>query len=387
LNRTLLSLPVSALLRFFLAMSMPFIFLACTSGTKGMQVQQKAVPVEAGTVVRKMVPLQIRTIGNVEAYATVGVKAQMGGELIKVHFREGQEVTKGDLLFTIDPRPYEAALRQAEANLARDATLLENARQESGRYEELVKKGYVTESQYDQVRASADALDASVRADRAAVENARLLVGYCFIHSPITGKTGNLIADQGNLIKANADNPMVVINQIQPIYVSFSVPEKHLPEIKRHMSSRQLKVEALVEKGEKRPAEGVLTFVDNAVDSTTGTIHLKGTFDNRDKRLWPGQFVDVILTLAIEQGAIVVPSESVQTGQGGQFVYVVRSDYTVESRPVVINRNLGNETVVEKGLQAGEKVVTNGQLRLVPGTKVEVKDGGGAAKARADEPL
>jgi len=369
--------------KYCLLILLPFILFVCTPGKKGNQEKQKAVPVEIGSVVQKPVPLQVRAIGSVEAYATVGIKAQIGGELTKVHFREGQDVNKGELLFTIDPRPYEATLRQAEANLARDATFFENAQQEARRYEELVKKGYVTESQYDQVRANAEALGASLKADRAAVENARLQLSYCFIHSPITGRTGNLFADQGNLIKANADNPMVVINQIHPIYVSFSVPEKHLPEIKRHMSTRQLKVGALIENDEKHPVEGILTFVDNAVDSATGTIRLKGTFDNREKHFWPGQFVDVILTLATEQGAIVIPSESVQTGQTGQYVFVVKSDFTVESRPVVVNRTSGNEAVVEKGLQAGEKVVTDGQLRLIPGAKVEMKNGGGEGKGPA----
>jgi membrane fusion protein, multidrug efflux system len=382
-NKDPRSLLFPSICTYCLLILLPFIIFACTSGNKGKQEKQKVVPVEIGSVVQKPVPLQIRAIGNVEAYATVGIKAQIGGELTKVHFREGQDVNKGELLFTIDPRPYEAALKQAEANLARDATLFENAQRESGRYEELVKKGYVTESLYDQVRANAQALGASVKADKAAVENARLQLIYCFIHSPITGRTGNLFANQGNLIKANADNPMVVINQIQPIYVSFSVPEKHLPEIKRHMSTRQLKVEALIENDEKHPVEGILTFVDNAVDSATGTIRLKGTFENREKRLWPGQFVDAILTLATEQGAIVIPSESVQTGQTGQYVFVVKSDFTVESRPVVVTRTFGNEAMVEKGLQAGEKIVTEGQLRLIPGAKVEMKNLRGEGKGPA----
>jgi multidrug efflux system membrane fusion protein len=329
--------------------------------------------VTAGTVIQKTVPVQVRAIGNVEAYSTISVKSQIEGILTRVHFKEGQDVNKGDLLFTIDPRPYEAALKQAEANLAKDTAQLENARVEVTRYAELVKKGYVAQEQYDQIRTNAAALEATVNADKALVENARLQLRYCFIYSPITGRTGNLMADQGNLIKANADNPMVTINQIQPVYVTFSVPEQYLSEIKKYMVGRKVKVETYTTKDEDHPEEGVLTFVDNTVDATTGTIKLKGTFTNQKKNLWPGQFVNVVLALTTQPGAVVVPSQAIQTGQGGEYVFVIKSDFTVESRPVVISRTLDGETVIEKGLQIGEKVVTDGQLRLVPGAKVEIK--------------
>lgn len=333
----------------------------------------QAVPVTAGTVIQKTVPVQVRAIGNVEAYSTVSVKSQIGGQLVRVHFKEGQDVHKGDLLFTIDPRPYEAALKQAEANLAKDTAQLENARAVVFRYEELIKRDYVTKQEYDQIRANAAAMEATVNAGKAGVENARLQLKYCFIYSPINGRTGYLQSDEGNLIKENADNPMVVINQIQPVYVSFSVPEQYLAEIKKYISSGKVKVEVFPAKGKEHPEEGTLTFVDNTVDISTGTIKLKATFPNKEKRLWPGQFVDVVMTLTTQPDAILVPSQAVQTGQKGQYVFVIKNDLSVEARPVLISRTIDGEAVVEKGLQPGEKVVTDGQLRLVPGAKVEVK--------------
>ncbi|GAB4411604.1 MAG: efflux RND transporter periplasmic adaptor subunit [Thermodesulfovibrionales bacterium] len=358
---------------FVILVLLTVLLSACSSGKSGQPQKKEAVPVTAASVTQKTVPVQVRAIGNVDAYSSVGVKAQVGGELIQVHFKEGQDVNKGDLLFTIDPRPYEAALKQAEANLARDTAQMENARVEANRYAELVKKGYVAQQQYDQVRTNAAALESTVNADRAIVENARLQLRYCYIYSPIAGRTGNLISNQGNLIKANADNPMVVINQIQPIYVNFSVPEQYLSEIKRYMSAGKLKVEAFISREDVKPEQGVLTFIDNVVDIATGTIKLKGTFPNEKKRLWPGQFVNVILTLTTQPNALVVPSQAIQTGQSGQYVFVIKNDLTVESRPVVVGRTLNGETVVEKGLQIGDRVVTDGQLRLVPGAKVEIK--------------
>ena len=347
------------------------IISACSG--KQQPPQKPPVPVTASTVIQKTVPIQIRAIGNVEAYSTVSVKSQIGGELVRVHFKEGQDVNKGDLIFTIDPRPYEAALKQAEANLAKDTAQLENAREEVRRYAELVKKGYVAQEQYDRIRTNAAAFEATVNADKAVIENARLQLKYCYIYSPINGRTGNLFANKGNLIKSNADNPMVVINEIQPIYVTFSVPEQYLAEIKKYMSGGKVKVQAFITKGEDNPEEGILTFVDNSVDLATGTIKLKATFTNKAKRLWPGQFVDAVVTLTTQPNAIVVPSQSIQTGQKGQYVFIIKNDLTVEDRPVVITRTINNEAVVEKGLLAGDEVVTDGQLRLVPGAKVEIK--------------
>ena len=344
---------------------------ACYKKTE--PVKKPPAPVTAAAVIQKTVPVQISAIGNVEAYSTVSVKSQIGGELIRVHFREGQDVKKGDLLFTIDPRPYEAALKQAEANLAKDTAQLENAREEVRRYAELVKKGYVAQQQYDQIRTNAAAFEATVNADKAFVENAHLQMKYCFIYAPITGRTGNLMANQGNLIKANADTAMIVINQIQPIYVTFSVPEQNISEIKNYMAKGNLKIDAFLSKEDIKPEQGVLTFIDNAVNQATGTIKLKGTFSNTVKKLWPGQFVTAVLTLTSQPNALVVPSQSIQSGQKGQYVFVIKNDLTVEDRPVNVGMTLNTETVIEKGLQPGEKVVTDGQLRLVPGAKVQIK--------------
>jgi len=356
---------------FYIVVSLVVTVFLFSCSKKSGPPPRLPVPVTAAAVVEKTVPVQIRAIGNVEAYSAIAVKSQIDGVLTRVHFREGQDVRKGDLLLTIDPRPYEAALRQAEANLAKDTAQLENARVEVGRYEELVKKGYVAREQYDQITTNAAALEATVNADKALVENARVQLKYCFIYSPITGRTGYLVSNQGNLIKANADNPIVTINQIQPIYATFSVPEQYLSDIKKYMSSGKVRVDAVIVK--EQPEEGVLTFVDNAVDVNTGTIKLRATFANKERHLWPGQFVDIIGTLTTQPNAVVVPSQAVQTGQSGQYVFVIKNDLTVESRPVIVGRSLDGETVIEKGLQSGEKVVTDGQLRLVPGAKVEIK--------------
>lgn len=348
------------------------VFSSGCSNEKQGKPASAPIPVIVGAATQKTVPVQLRAIGNVQAYSTVTVKSKVGGELVRVHFTEGQDVKKGDLLFTIDPRPYEAALKQAEANLGRDLAQAKNAQEDARRYEFLIQKGVVARQQYDKFRTDADALEATVLADRAAVENAKIQLGYCSIHSPIDGRTGSLIVQQGNIIKAEDIN-LVVINQIIPINVAFSVPEQFLPEIKKYMASGKLQVEALIPMNEARPERGVITFIDNAVDSSTGTIRLKGTFGNREKDLWPGQFVNVVLTLTTEPNAIVIPSQAVQTGQEGQYVFVVKQDLTVESRPVVAGRTVNNETVIQKGLQVNEKVVTDGQLRLYPGAKVEIK--------------
>jgi len=355
-------------------------FINACSDSKAKQPGQRVVPVKTGEVTQQDVPLQINAIGNGEAYNTVAVKALVGGEVTGVHFKEGQDVKQGSLLFQIDPRPYDAALKQAEAQLARDAAQAKNAEEQAKRYEILVQKDYVSKDQYDQLRANADALAAAVQADKANVENSRLQLAYCTIRSPIDGRVGSVLINKGNVIKAN-DLVMVTINKIMPIYVTFSVPEQNLSDIKKYMEARSLKVEAVIPGDEKRPAQGVLTFVNNAVDTTTGTIQLKGTFKNKDKRLWPGQFVNVSVTLTTQRNAVVMPSTALQAGQQGQFVFVVKPDFTVESRPVMVARSFGDLVVVAQGVKPGEKVVTDGQLQLISGVRVEVKNEQQAAPA------
>jgi len=361
------------------------IFSSACSNDKSRKPVSAPIPVTVSTATQKTVPVQLRAIGNVQSYSTVTVKSKVGGELVRVHFTEGQDVKKADLLFTIDPRPYEAALKQSEANLERDLVQAKNAQEDARRYEFLIQKGVVARQQYEKFRADADALEATVLADRAAVENVKIQLGYCSIRSPIDGRTGSLIVQQGNIIKAE-DISLIVINQIVPIYVTFSVPEQFLPEIKKYIALGKIQVEAIVPMNEERPEKGIITFIDNAVDSNTGTIRLKGTFANREKKLWPGQFVNVVLTLTTEPNAIVVPSQAIQTGQQGQYVFVVKQDLTVESRPVVAGRSGSNETVVQKGLHADEKVVTDGQLRLYPGAKVEIKTSDSATATKKNAP-
>jgi len=341
------------------------------SGPKG---PPPAVPVTASSAVQKDVPVQLRAIGAAEASSTVSIKTMVNGQIVKVGFREGQDVKKGDLIFVIDPRPYEAALKTAEANLAKNLALKDNAQKDVNRYALLIEKDLVPKQQYDQVESNAASLAASVNADNAAVENARVLLGYCFIRSPIDGRTGSLFIKEGNVVKAN-DSTLVTINRIAPIYVTFSVPEQHLAGIRKYLEARTLAVEAAIPGQEDKPARGTLAFIGNAVDNATGTIQLKGAFPNADRRLWPGQFVNVVMTLAIKPKAVVVPMSAVQTGQSGQYVFIVRPDLSVESRPVVAGETTSGETVIEKGIQAGERVVTDGQLRLVPGARVEIKQG------------
>jgi multidrug efflux system membrane fusion protein len=349
--------------------------LWCTScsGTRAAPPSSPAVPVLAAAVEQKTVPVQVHAIGSVEPYSTVAVKTQITGELTGVFFKEGDDVKKGQLIFTLDKRPYEATLKQAEANLARDQAQAQNARVQAKRYESLWNSGVVAKEQYDQMQYSADALDAAVAADQAAVENARVQLVYCSIYSPINGRTGSLMIHQGNMIKAN-DTPFLVnINQVEPIYVTFTVPQQFLAEIKQYARTGKIRVEASIPSDSRGPVLGKLSFIDNTVDQTTGTIKLKGEFANTDRRLWPGQFIDVVLTLRNQPDAIVVPSQAVQNGQQGQFVFVIKPDMTVESRPVIVSRTTDGQAVVDKGLAPGEQVVTDGQLRLVPGSRVEIR--------------
>src|SRR5262249_18257171 len=349
--------------------------IACSGKTQTADAAKPApVPVVVSTVLQKDMPVQIKAVGTVEAFSTVVIKPQLDGVLQEVHFREGQEVRKGDLLFTIDPRPYEAEVAQANANLERDKAQAQNARAVATRYAGLVKKDFVTAEQYDSMKTNADALEASVKADEAAVENARLQLNYCTIRAPLDGRTGNLIVHPGNVMKEN-ETEMLSINQIRPIYVHFSVPGEQLGEVTRYNRSGSLKVLAVSNQQGGKPVEGLLSFIDNGVDQSTGTILLKGTFENTDGSLWPGGFFNVVLTLPTLAKATVVPWQAVETGQQGQFVFVVKQDMTAEQRAVVPGLSVNQETVINQGLNPGETVVTDGQLRLLPGAKVEIKGG------------
>jgi multidrug efflux system membrane fusion protein len=345
---------------------------SCSEEKPRQSLKNIAVPVTVAPVTRKTVPVQINAIGNVEAYSTVSIKARVSGELLRVYFSEGQFVNKGDLLFSIDPLPYKTALETAQANLARDTALSKKADNDVVRYSGLFQEQLVSSDDYEKTLANAEALKATLEADRSEVESARLQLDYCSIFAPVHGRTGSLLADQGNLIKAD-DLPLVVINQIQPVYAAFSVPEQSLPEIKKYMASGKLRVEARASNEDKSTEEGVLTFIDNEVDSATGTIRLKATFANKEKGLWPGQFVNVVLTLTEQPDAVVVPSQAVQTGQQGQFVFVIKDD-SAELRPVRTGITYEEITVIEQGLGPQEQVVTDGQIRLMPGAKVQIKN-------------
>jgi membrane fusion protein, multidrug efflux system len=412
-----------------LALAVPLALTGCSDGAAGKTPPAAtAIPVSVTEAVQKVVPIQIGAVGNVQPLTTVGVKAQVNGQLLQVHFKEGDIVKQGDLLFTIDPRPLEAALRQAQANVARDTAQLrqteaalvqreaevqqaqanlnrdlaqlENARTQERRYKTLVEQDLIAREQYDQIRTNMAALEATVQADRAGVDNAkallaaaqatienaraairadeaavdsaRLQLAYTTIRSPLEGRTGSLLVQAGNLVKANDDTPMVVINQIRPIQLAFAVPERHLEDIRRFRADGPLRVEARLPSQGRPLATGELTFVNNAVDAQTGTVQLKATFANADDALWPGQFLEALLTLT-QRSAVVVPAQAIQPGQRGPYVYVVKPDQTVEARPVQPGLRLGAEVIVDAGLKASERVVTDGQLRLVPGAKIEVK--------------
>jgi multidrug efflux system membrane fusion protein len=364
--------------------------LLCAAGCAKQQAAPPAapvVPVRVAAVETKTVPVEVRAIGHVEAYSTVSIKPQVSGELVAVHFEEGQDVKRGDVLFDIDRRPFEVALQQATANLARDKAQAENARAQEARYTRLLQEGVVSREQAEQFRTSAETAEAQVRADQAAIDQAKLELGYCTIRSPIDGRTGALMVHRGNLVKANDVPILVVINQIRPIYVSFTVPEQYLADIKKYRAQGQLGVGAEIPGSGGGREGGAVSFVDNSVDRSTGTILMKATFANQARRLWPGQFVDVTLRLTQRPNAVVVPSPAVLSGQNGQYVFVVTADNLVEDRKVTVGTSYQSETIIEQGLRPGETVVIDGQLRLVRGSKVQVKQGteaGGAPPAGKD---
>jgi multidrug efflux system membrane fusion protein len=323
-------------------------------------------------------PLEVSVMGTVEAFATVAVRSQITGELTSVNFRQGEDVQAGQELFTLDRRPLEAALQQATATLARDTAQAANAKAIVERFEQLTERGIVAREQRDTARTALTALEATVAADRAALENAKVQLQYATIRAPIAGRTGALMVNAGNLVRANDQMPLITINQVAPIYVSFAFPEATLSDVRRYMSLGELRVEARPAAGEGPRAIGRITFVDNSVDQTTGTIKLKGTFANEDHWLWPGQAVNVVVRLSTDREAIVVPTVAVQTGPDGTYVYVVKDDKTVALQPVTIARAMGTETIIKQGVTAGDIVVTDGHLRLVPGSRITTRDDSGA---------
>jgi multidrug efflux system membrane fusion protein len=383
--------------------------ILCLLALSGCQQQQAkpmggppVVPVSVSKATQESVPTELRVVGTVEASSIVQVKSQVPGELVKVAFTEGQNVSQGDLLFQIDPRPYQDALRQAEAAVTRDraqiaqseAALARDTAQakfnesDAARYAELQKEGLASKSQSDQSKTGADVAREAARVSQANIESARaalaadvaavaaskLNLDYCDIHAPISGRTGNLLVQAGNLVKVN-DVPLVIIHQVTPIFVNFSVPEQHLAAIRRLSSNRKLAVSVFARDNPDHADVGHLSVIDNTVDSSTGTIHLKATFDNPNRALWPGQFVNLVLTLDTIRNATVIPAEAVQAGQQGPFVYVVKADNTVENRAVTVGRTFGKKTLVEQGLAPGDTVVIDGQLRLFPGAQIRAVEG------------
>jgi len=350
------------------------VVAGCSSGgtASGKSDRPPAVPVSVAAVVRRDAPVTLHAIGNVQAFSTVSIRAQVEGQIASVHFAEGEEVKKGDLLFMVDPRSFEAALHQAEATLARDRAEAEHARVEAGRFARLVAAGVVSADEHDRARSQADALAAAVQAEQAAVERARIDRQYCEIHAPIDGRIGQTLVHLGNVVKAN-ETVLAVINQVRPVYVEFSVPQQELPGIRTHMGSGTLPVEATIPDTSVAPVAGELRFVNNAVDTTTGTVLLKAAFANDDETLWPGQFVNVAVRLATESDVLMIPARAVQAGQQGAYVFVVRADRTVEARPVSVGHAVETDVIVREGLAPGEQVVTDGQIRLAPGVAVDVR--------------
>ena len=357
------------------------VVAACSSAPAG-PAAPPPVPVRVTTVERRDVPVALHAIGNVEAFQTVTLRSQVEGRLAEVRFKEGDEVRTGDLLFVIDPGPFQAALDQAKANLAKAEAEAANAGVQERRMGTLVNSGIVSRDEWDRTHTAAETATASVEAAKAALENAKLQLGFCYIASPLDGRIGRLLVNQGNLVKDN-DTQLATINQVKPIYVSFTVPEKELPAIRQWNGQQPLVTQAAFPGAGGEPVQGTLSFIDNRVDTTTGTVLLKAVFTNADEALWPGQFVNVTLTLTTERDAVVVPAAIVQAGQDGAYVFVVKPDATVDYRPVKIERTEGGDAVVGSGVEPGERVVTTGFIRLAPGVKVTVDDAAPAERIGA----
>jgi membrane fusion protein, multidrug efflux system len=331
-----------------------------------------AIPVTVARVQQQTVPVRLQAIGNVEPYSTVALKARVGGQILEVNFREGQPVKKGEVLFRIDPRPFEAALRQAEANALRDRAGRDQARSQAKRYQELLDKNFISKEAYAQIRTNAETAEATAKASQAALENARIALEYCTIRSPLEGYVGRVLLQAGNIVRADDTSPLVVINQVRPIYVNFGIPEQFLPEVRKYMAAGPLAAEVQPPDPQQAAPRGTLIFVDNAVDPSTGTIRLRAQFENADAALWPGQFVNVSLRLYEQVDALVIPATAVQTGPEGQYVYVVDEEMTADVRRVTVLRTEGDRAIVGKGLAKEERVVTRGQLRLGPKVRVQI---------------
>jgi multidrug efflux system membrane fusion protein len=326
--------------------------------------------------VQESVPIRVTAIGNVEPFLTVALKARVDGQIVDVNFREGQPVKKGEVLFRIDPRPYEAVLRQAEANALRDRAARDQARSQAKRYQELLDKNFISKEAYAQIRTNAETAEATAKASQAALENARLNLEYCTIYSPLDGYVGKVLLQAGNMVRANDVNPLVVINQVRPIYVNFAVPEQNLPEVRKYQAESPLRVDVVPTDPTMPAPSGQLIFIDNAVDPSTGTIRLRAQFENADATLWPGQFVNVSVRLYEKADAIVVPSAALQTGPEGQYVYVIGDDSLAQVRKIRVERTEGERAIVS-GVKPGERVVTRGQLRLGPKTRVQIANPAG----------
>jgi len=359
---------VTAARTFMSVAGVLLLMVACKDPKKA---KSALVPVAVAHVEKRDVPYEIDATGTIEPMQTVSVSAQVGGILTHIDFKEGDDVKQGQVLFQIDPRPFEAALQQARAGLAKDSAQLTTALQDEQRFAQLVQKDYVTQQQYDQAKANALSGRATVDADEAMVETAKLNLEYATIRSPIAGRAGAILLKEGNLVHAGG-TPLVVINQIRPIMARFAVSAVHLPRIRQYQSDT-LSVVAQPASGLGAPSRGTLSFLDNAVDTTTGTIMMKARFPNTDAVLWPGEFVNVALELYVERGALVVPTTAVVQSQSGTSVFTVDANGVAEQQPVQVERTAGDMSIIEKGLSVGQTVVTDGQLRITDGTKVQIQ--------------
>jgi membrane fusion protein, multidrug efflux system len=366
-------------------MSTVFLSLCALSGCANKQALQAAspsavsgagrppAPVVVSTVEQRNVPVQITAIGNVEAYQTVQIRSQVNGQIETIHFKEGQDVRQGQLLYSLDKRPFQAALEQAQGNLKRDEAQAANAKLQAARYTDLENQGVISHEQADLQRTQASSNSAAAYADQAAVDAAKVQLQYTDIYAPIDARAGALMMNVGNLVKANDTPFLVQLNQIAPIYVTFTIPEARLSEVRQFVAAKRLKVIAYPKGQNSNNAEGLLTFIDNGVDPQTATIKLKATFQNKDRRLWPGEFVNVVLNLSTLNNAITVPTKAVQSGQQGDYVYVVSKDGTATPHQVTTVGTYQNLTIVKSGLNPGDTVIVDGQLRVAPNGKVVVQ--------------